>query len=76
MIFIFIPSENMFEGKVTEEKRIELRRILRFIISSDFKYIFYFNSGLIPYMFREVIFSGVNRSRRLLFVQSNIFRMF
>ena len=35
----FIPAENMFKGRMDEQKRIKLRDLLRLVISSDFKYL-------------------------------------
>ncbi|MEW8544989.1 MAG: tetratricopeptide repeat protein, partial [Candidatus Thiodiazotropha sp.] len=59
----FIPGENMFEGRISEEMQRNLCGLLRRIIDANFKYLVSIKSDDLGDRYQEALVSGVLSSR-------------
>ena len=59
----FIPGENMFEGKISEQMQLQLCGLLRRLIDANFKYLVTIISDDLGERYQEALDSGVQASR-------------
>ena len=59
----FIPGENMFEGRISEQMQLQLCGLLKQIIDAKFRYLVTIKSDLLGERYREALVSGVQASR-------------
>ena len=59
----FIPEENMFDGRVSGEMQSRVCKILKLILSADFKFLLEIETDKLGIRFRETLDSGIIRLR-------------
>ena len=55
----FIPGENMFEGRISEQMQLQLCGLLRRLIDANFKYLVTVTSDFLGKRYQEALVSGV-----------------
>ena len=59
----FIPEENMFDARIPGQLQTRICKILRQILSADFRFLLYIKTDMLGMKYKEALESGVTASR-------------